>query len=108
MANRQRHEMIWEQNQSSGVQKWSCPTCGQSLLVTWTPRFMTVIRKAGNESALHTWGNYQQRGTGKRMPLDENAWGEEPETPLEEARLAPWIAWMEAVGFESLWNNKVE
>ena len=54
MANRQRHEIILEQNHPSGAQKWSCPTCGQSLLVTWTPRFMTVIRKAGNQSALHT------------------------------------------------------
>jgi len=42
------------------------------------------------------------------MPLDDNAWQEEPETLPDEARLAPWIAWMEAVGFENLWNNKVE
>jgi hypothetical protein len=42
------------------------------------------------------------------MSLDENAWQEEPETLLAESGLAPWIAWMDAVGFENLWNNKVE
>ena len=108
MDNRQRHEMILEQSQPSGAQKWYCPTCGQSLLVTWTPRYMTVIREAGNKSALHTLGNYQQSRSGPPMSLDDNAWQEEPETPLAESRLAPWIAWMDAVGFENLWNSKVE
>jgi hypothetical protein len=70
MDNRQRHEMSLEQNHPSGVQKWYCPICGQCLLVTWTPRYMTVIRKAGNKSALHTLGNYQQSGSGQRMSLD--------------------------------------
>jgi len=42
------------------------------------------------------------------MPLDDNARQAEPETLLDEARLAPWIAWMEAVGFENLWNDNVE
>ena len=69
---------------------------------------MTVIRQAGNKSALHVLGNYQQSMSGQIMPRDDNAWQEESETLLDEARLAPWIAWMEAVGFESLWNNKVE
>jgi hypothetical protein len=69
---------------------------------------MTVIRKAGNQSALHTLGNYQQSGSGQFLPLDDNARQEEPERLLEEARLAPWIAWMEAVGFDNLWNSKVE
>jgi hypothetical protein len=108
MDNRQRHEMILEESHPSGAQKWSCPTCGQGLLVTWTPRFMTVIRQAGNKSALHTLGNYQSSGSGQRIPLDENGWQEEDETLLDEAGLAPWIAWMEAVGFENLWNRKVE
>jgi hypothetical protein len=69
---------------------------------------MTVMRKAGNKSALHTLGNYQQSVSGKLMPLDDNAWQEEPETLLDESRLVPWITWMDAVGFENLWNNKVE
>jgi hypothetical protein len=107
MDNRQRHEMILDQNHPSGAQNWYCPICGQSLLVTWTPRFMTVMRKAGNKSALHTLGNYQQSGSGQLMSLDDN-WQEEPEMHLDETRLAPWIAWMEAVGFEKLWNNNVE
>jgi hypothetical protein len=108
MDNQQRHEMILEQDHSSGVQQWDCPTCGQSLLVTWAPRFMTIIRKAGNKSALHKLGDYQQGGSGERVSLADNAWEEEPELLVDEARLAPWIAWMEAVGFENLWNNKVE
>ena len=69
---------------------------------------MTVIRKAGNKSALHTLGNYQQSGSGQLMPLENEVWGEGPETLLDEARLAPWIAWMEAAAFDKLWNNKVE
>ena len=107
MDNRQRHEMNWEQNHPSGAQEWCCPTCGQCLLVTRTPRFMTVIRKAGNESALHTLSNTRQSGSGQLISIDD-ARQEEPETLLDEARLAPWIAWMESVGFENLWNNKVE
>jgi hypothetical protein len=71
MNNRQRHEMILEQTHLSSVQKWSCPTCGQSLLVIWLPRFMTVIRKAGDKAALHALGNYQRRGLGHFMTLDK-------------------------------------
>jgi hypothetical protein len=108
MDNRQRHEMILEQNHPSGVQKWDCPTCGQSLLVTWAPKFMTIIRKAGKKSALHTLGNYRQNESEELMLLEDNAWQEEAETFLDETRLAPWIAWMETVGFENLWNDKVE
>jgi hypothetical protein len=108
MDNRQRHEMILEKNHSSGAQKWYCPTCGRSLLVTWAPRFMTVIHKTGNKSALHTLGNYQQSGPGQLRSVDDNAWQKELEMLLDEARLAPWIAWMEAVGFDNLWNNEVE
>jgi hypothetical protein len=107
MDNLQRHAMILEQNHSSGVQQWSCPTCGQSLLVTWAPKFMTVIRNAGNRSALHTLGNYLQSSSGQLISLDDDA-GQEPETCFDEARLAPWVAWMEAVRFEDLWDNKVE
>ena len=44
MDNGQRHEMILEQNHPFGAQNWYCPTCGQSLFMTWTPRFMTIIR----------------------------------------------------------------
>jgi hypothetical protein len=101
MDNPQRHEMILENNHPSGVQEWCCPTCGQCVLVTRAPRFMMVLRKAGNESALHTWGNYQQSRS-EQIILTDNAWQEESEM------LAPWIAWMEAVSFENLWNKKFE
>jgi len=70
MDNRQRHEMISEQNHPSGAQTWYCPTCGQCLLVTWIPRFMTIIRNAGNKSALHIVGNHQQHGSGPLNPAD--------------------------------------
>ena len=102
MDNRQRHEMILEQNHPSG------PQVGQCLLVTWTPRYMPVTRKAGNKSALRTLGNYQQSGSAQRMQLNDHAWQEESETLLDESRLEPWIAWMEAVDFENLWNKNVE
>lgn len=108
MDNRQMHEMILEQHHPSGVQNWYCPTCGQSLLVSWKPRFMTVIRNAGNKAALHTLGNYPPSGSRQLRALDDDAWREEHETFLDEAGLAPWIAWMEAVGFEKLWNDNVE
>jgi hypothetical protein len=68
---------------------------------------MMVLRKAGNESALHTLGNYQQSRS-EKITLTDNARQEESEVWLNESRLAPWIAWMEAVGFENLWNKKVE
>lgn len=42
------------------------------------------------------------------MSLDDTAWQEEPEMLLQNARLTLWIAWMEAVDFENLWNKKFE
>jgi hypothetical protein len=88
MDNRQRHEMILEHNHPSGAQEWCCPTCGRCLLVIRTPRFMTVIRKAGNEFALHTLGIYQQSRS-EQINLTDDARQKEPEMLLEDARLAP-------------------
>jgi hypothetical protein len=31
-----------------------------------------------------------------------------PDTLIEDARLAPYVTWMEAVGFEKLWNGDVQ
>ena len=85
MDNRQRDEMILEQNHPPGIQKWYCPTGGHCLLVILAPRFMTVIRKAGNSSALPTLGNFKQSRSGQIITLDK-AWQVVPETLLDESR----------------------
>lgn len=39
---------------------------------------------------------------------DDAVTEEEADTIIEDVRLVPYVAWMEAVGFENLWDRAVQ
>jgi hypothetical protein len=106
MHELEQHEMVLEKIHPSGGEEWYCPSCGRCLLVTWKPRFMKIVREAGDEFALHTGSKsgLQMRPV-QVMSEDDTNLEEELDTLTEDARLAPYVAWLEEVGFESLWND---
>jgi len=108
MNEQQQHEMTLEKTHPSGTEEWNCPTCGRRLLVDWKPKFKKTVLKIGDEYAMHSGGKGGLRmGPMKIMSGNDTALQEEPEMPIEDTRLAPWVKWLEEVGFESLWNSNV-
>jgi hypothetical protein len=101
----EQHEMVLEKIHPSGGEEWYCPACGRCLLVTWKPRFMTIVREAGDESACHTGCKGLQMRPVQVMSVDDTDLQEEADALIEDARLSPFLVWMEEVGFESLWND---
>jgi len=74
------------------------------MLVSWNPVFKKTILMEGDSSAKHTGSKKSLFTKDKRnMPLALIA-GQENE-PIQDARLEPWIAWMDEVEFENLWNE---
>jgi hypothetical protein len=84
------------------------PDLRRSLLVIWKPKFMKIVLEAGNEYVVH---NASKGGLHMRpaqvLLEDDAATEEESGTLIEDARLAPYVAWMEEVGFENLWDRDV-
>jgi hypothetical protein len=105
--NQQRHEMVLEKTHPSGVEEWRCPTCQRRLLMNWEPKFKKTILEAGDEYAIHSGGKGGLR-IGPMQAISTNSAISEDESapPSEEARLAPWMAWMEKIDFESLWDDE--
>lgn len=89
-----------------GTEEWLCSSCGRHLLVSWNPIFKKTVLMEGDPAAKHTGlkKNLLVRD-GKDIPaaLLPGAAHE----PIEDARLEPWIAWMDEIGFENLWNRDV-
>ena len=105
--NEQQHEMVLEKTYPSGADEWYCPTCGRRLLMDYEPTFKKKVLETGDEYAIHSGGKGGLRmGSMLAMPVDDSI-SEEPMTPIEDPRLAPWVAWLDEVGFESLWNDEV-
>jgi hypothetical protein len=106
MHEQQQHEMILEKTHPSGAEEWYCPTCGRRVtIITWKPWKKAVLER-GDEYAAHIGSKGGlQTGSLQVTPVDDIAPQEEPDAPVEEARLAPWLAWLEEVDFESLWNE---
>jgi hypothetical protein len=106
MSQQPRHEMEFKIKYSTGVELWSCPTCGRSLLLNWEPEFKKTILEAGDEYAIHSGGKGGLRmGHIQIMPVNDPNF--EEEYPIEDARLAPWEAWLEESDFEDLWDDEV-
>ncbi len=104
----ERHEMVLETTHSSGAEEWYCPTCGRRMLVNWEPKFKKIVLEAGDDSASHAGSKGGlQMGSLQIAPVDDATSQEEPETLVEDPRLAPWVAWLEEVDFDSLWNAEV-
>ena len=106
MDQTQRHEMVLEKTYSSGVDEWYCPTCGRRLLMDYGPTFKRTVLDAGDEYAVHSGGKGGLRiGSVKVAAIHETTSQDEKMLSLDDPSLAPWVAWLNKVGFESFWND---
>jgi hypothetical protein len=88
-----------------GTEEWWCSSCGRHLLVSWSPAFKKTVLVEGDSLANHT-----------RIKINSQP-GEKIEKPAamlpkpvmdlpdDDPRLIPWLIWMEASGFENLWDD---
>jgi hypothetical protein len=83
-----------------GTEEWLCSACGRHLLVSWNPKFKKIVLLEGDPSAKHT-------GLKNNLLVGQTVMSEAAEESMEEARLEPWMMWMDEVGFENLWNRDV-
>jgi hypothetical protein len=90
-----------------GTEEWLCPSCGRHLLVSWNPVFNKIVLLEGDPTAKHT-GLKKNVFTGEKRDVPAALLPGPPKEPLEDARLEPWVAWMDQVGFEDLWNWDVQ
>ncbi len=93
------HLMRLETTHPDGSEEWVCEQCGRRMLVTWAPEFQRRVLVPGDEQAVHTGGK------GGLEPAPPQA---EPVAAEDAERLAPWVAWLESVDFESWWERDTD
>ena len=102
MNEQQQHEMVLEKTHFSGAEEWYCPTCGRRFLLGGSPVESMILIEPGDQYARHS-GSTGGLHIGSPQVIQDD------EAPLiEDFRLAPWLAWLEEVDFDDLWNRKVE
>ena len=107
MNEQQRHQMELDLTHPSGAEEWNCPTCGRRLLIIWEPQFKKTVLEAGDELSIHNGGKGGLMVGGTQIiPVNIPDPKEQMLTPSEEARLAPWEAWMEERDFDDLWEDE--
>jgi hypothetical protein len=105
----QQHQMILAKTYSSGVEEWNCPTCGRRLLIGWEPSFKKTVIEAGDEFSIHSGGKGGLTIGSTQITAGHSPGVKgQPETPVEDARLAPWEAWLDESGFDDLWDEDDE
>jgi hypothetical protein len=105
--NEQHHVMVLEKALASGEEDWYCPTCGRRFIVKWEPKFRKKVIEIGDENAAHSGSKGSlQMGLTQGKPPEIHLLDEEPAISMEHPTLAPWIAWLDEVDFENLWNNE--
>jgi hypothetical protein len=97
----EQHEMILETMHPSGAEEWFCPSCGRRFLMQWPPSYNKVILVPGDETAIHSGGRGKMN-LESFLSLQETQ--PQEEVVYDEARLQPWVEWMEAVNFERFWD----
>jgi hypothetical protein len=100
MTEQQRHEMVLETTHPSGVEEWSCPTCGRRMTITWQP-WKKIILEPGDIHAAHGGS----KGILKIGPLlirhgEENDLPPEMESPAEDPYLEPWVRWLDKMNWD--------
>jgi hypothetical protein len=75
-------------------------------MIQWRPAFNWMVLSPGDEYAAHSGakGGLEILGMAAGANLREQ--GDVSLDPEEEAKLKPWIEWMEKNGFEKLWNQE--
>jgi hypothetical protein len=99
------HNMILI-SENEGNEEWHCPICGRRLLVNWESESKKTVLEIGDEYAVHSGGKDDLQMASSKS-VDESALPEEFETFIDDARLAPWVKWLDDVDFESRWDNDV-
>ena len=101
------HNMI-RTGAGEGTEEWYCPNCGRRLLLNWVPQFEKVVLEAGDQYAIHT-GDLDNAPTtpADTMPSDDIAFQDQVDLSMEDARLLPWMKWLDEVDFENLWNRDI-
>jgi hypothetical protein len=97
--NEKHHEMVLERTHISGLEEWSCPTCGRRFLVQWPPAYKIIILEPGDKDTRHNISMANSRIVPRQVTQLEAT------VLLEEFRLIPWIKWMEKVDFDSMWGK---
>jgi hypothetical protein len=100
----QPHVMILKNTHPSSAEEWFCPTCGRRLIMDYGSRFKKTVLEAGNETAIHSGGKRPLQIISKPV-MSKKKLTHESSMSIEDQRLAPWLAWMERVGFEDLWSK---
>jgi hypothetical protein len=105
--NQEQHEMVLEKTYPSGLDEWYCPTCGRRMLLHYGPKFKKTILEAGDEYAVHSGGKGGLRtGSMQVASVDPTVSENDRMISLNDPSLAPWIAWLDEVGFENLWDDE--
>jgi hypothetical protein len=107
MNEQQQHEMIWVGTLPSGDEEWSCPICGRRTLMNWEPNFKRTVLEAGDNFAIHS---ASKTGLASAPSQDDSkdasAEQADSQPANDDPRLGPWLAWLEKVDFENLWNDE--
>lgn len=93
-------------DEHEGTEEWFCSSCGRHLLVSWNPVFKKTVLVEGDLSAKHT-GLKKNLFKGDKRDIPAALLPCPPEDSVEDAWLEPWVAWMDAIGFEDLWDRDV-
>lgn len=93
-------------NEHEGTEEWLCSSCGRHLLVSWHPVFHKIVLLEGDPRAKHS-GSKKSLFAGEKRGVLSGLPSKSIDELIEEARLAPWVAWMDESGFESLWNKDI-
>jgi hypothetical protein len=68
---------------------------------------MEIVREAGDEYAFHSGSKASLQMGPVQVISDDTDSQDECYLLIEARRMAPWLAWMDEVGFANLWNDKV-
>lgn len=99
--------MIIMINEHEGTQEWMCFSCGRHLLVSWEPTFEKTVLVEGDPSAKHTGLKNHMRAEGG-LERPANLLSGPVGESVEEARLKPWVMWMDEIGFEKYWDRDLK
>ena len=107
MNEGQRHEMVLETTDVSGVEEWYCPTCGRRMTITWEP-WKKIILEKGDIYATHGGSKgILKIGPLQLIPENESGLASATEPYLEDPYLAPWLRWLDKKDSDDFWNEEV-
>lgn len=113
MMNEQTHLMVLKHTHPDGAEEWICPECGRRIMIEWPPAYRKVVLDEGDVNVAHS-GSKGGLSVSAQEAFDPifdqeeipaNTSEDDVEFEFEQHRLAPWLHWMDAIGFEDLWED---